>query len=81
MKDTQHQHKVADVIAETLFGHGVTQVFGITGAGNIQIFDALARHGGFNLVFTHHEQAAVMAANTFYRSSGKLALVLVTTGG
>jgi len=81
MKDTQHQHKVADIIAQTLFGHGITQVFGITGAGNIQIFDALARHGGFNLVFTHHEQAAVMAANTFYRSSGKLALVLVTTGG
>ena len=81
MNKAPHQHKVADVIAETLFARGVTQVFGITGAGNIQIFDALARHGGFNLVFTHHEQAAVMAANTYFRSNGKLALALVTTGG
>jgi acetolactate synthase-1/2/3 large subunit len=81
MKENQRQHKVADIIAETLYHHGVRQVFGITGAGNIQIFDALARHGGFNLVFTHHEQAAVMAANTFYRSSGNLAVALVTTGG
>lgn len=81
MVKTSNQHKVADVIADTLFAHGITQVFGITGAGNIQIFDALARHGGFTFVFTHHEQAAVMAANTFYRSTGKLALALVTTGG
>jgi acetolactate synthase-1/2/3 large subunit len=81
MDKAADQHKVADVIAETLFAHGITQVFGITGAGNIQIFDALARHSGFNFVFTHHEQAAVMAANTYYRSTGRLALALVTTGG
>ncbi len=81
MEKTVNQHKVADVIAETLFAQGISQVFGITGAGNIQIFDALARHGGFNFVFTHHEQAAVMAANTYFRSTGKLALALVTTGG
>lgn len=81
MDKVVHQHKVADVIAQTLFAQGVTQVFGITGAGNIQIFDALARHGGFSLVFTHHEQAAVMAANSFFRSTGKIALALVTTGG
>lgn len=81
MEKTVNQHKVADVIAETLFAQGISQVFGITGAGNIQIFDALARHGRFNFVFTHHEQAAVMAANTYYRSTGKLALALVTTGG
>lgn len=81
MEKAVSQHKVADVIAETLFNQGISQVFGITGAGNIQIFDALARHGGFNFVFTHHEQAAVMSANTYYRSTGKLALALVTTGG
>jgi len=81
MNKPAHQHKVVDVMAETLFAQGITQVFGITGAGNIQIFDALARHGGFSLVFTHHEQAAVMAANTYFRTTGKLALALVTTGG
>ena len=81
MEKTANQHKVADVIADTLFAQGISQVFGITGAGNIQIFDALARHGGFKFVFTHHEQAAVMAANTYFRSTGKLALALVTTGG
>ena len=48
MNKTSGQHKVADIIAQTLFARGVTQVFGITGAGNIQIFDALSRHGGFS---------------------------------
>lgn len=81
MSQQPTHRNVSDVIAATLFENGITQIFGITGAGNIQIFDALARHGGFQLTFTHHEQAAVMAANTYYRTSGKVALALVTTGG
>lgn len=72
---------VADEIAAILTANGIKQVFGITGAGNIQLFDALARSGNFNLIFTHHEQSAVMAAATYFRTKGELALALVTTGG
>jgi acetolactate synthase-1/2/3 large subunit len=71
---------VSERIADLLSSAGITQVFGITGAGNIHLFDALARSGKFNLTFTHHEQAAVMAATSYYRVKSELALALVTTG-
>jgi len=76
-----NSNRVVDDIASVLAANGVRQIFGITGAGNIQLFDALARSGKFNLVFTHHEQAAVMAAATYFRTKGELAVALVTTGG
>lgn len=56
-------------------------VFGITGAGNLAIYDAIARRGKTRTIFVHHEQAAVMAAQGYSRTTGRLGVVLVTTGG
>jgi acetolactate synthase-1/2/3 large subunit len=77
----QVYRRVSEEIVDILEANGIDTIFGITGAGNIQLFDALNNSGKFNLIFTHHEQAAVMAASTYYRASGKLAVALVTTGG
>lgn len=77
----QMQKRVSEEIADILHANGIETVFGITGAGNIQIFDALNNSGYFELIFTHHEQAAVMAAASYFRETGKLAAALVTTGG
>lgn len=71
----------ADAIAEELTRRGVTTVFCITGAGNLAIVDAIARLGTIDLIYTHHEQAAVMAAQGFARVTGGLGVALVTTGG
>ncbi len=56
-------------------------VFCITGAGNLAIVDALFRDGKIKIIYSHHEQAAVMEAQGYSRISGKLGVALVTTGG
>jgi len=72
--------KVSDYIAEFLSDQGIKHVFGIVGAGNAQIFDAITRLGATEIICVHHEQAAVMAATTYYRMTGKVTVVLLTTG-
>ena len=71
----------ADSIAVALEELGVEIVFAITGAGNLAICDAIARRGSTRLIFVHHEQAALMAAQGLTRTTGKLGVALVTTGG
>ena len=71
----------ADHLVDTLKAHGVEIVFCITGAGNLAIVDALVRDGQIKIIYSHHEQAAVMEAQGYSRITGKLSVALVTTGG
>ena len=71
---------VADNIAEWLYEKGITTAFGIVGGGNTAIFEAIAKLGKTRIVCVHHEQAAVMAAGSYYRISGRLSVAIVTTG-
>lgn len=73
--------KVSDQIAESLERLGVRHAFGIIGAGNVHLFEAISRRGFTEIVCVHHEQAACMAMQTYYRSCGLLAVALLTTGG
>ncbi|MDP1592707.1 MAG: thiamine pyrophosphate-binding protein [Gallionella sp.] len=74
------EKKVSDIFAEFLQSQRIHHVFGIVGAGNAQIFDAITRLGFTKIICVHHEQAAVMAATTYYRMTGKVTIVLLTTG-
>lgn len=74
------EKKVSNIIAEFLADQGIRHVFGVIGAGNAHIFDAITRLGFTEIVCVHHEQAAVMAATTYYRTTGKVSVVLLTTG-
>lgn len=71
----------ADCIVKVLNDNGVQLVFAITGAGNLAIIDAILRDGKIKLVYSHHEQAAVMEAQGYSKISGKIGVALVTTGG
>lgn len=71
----------SDLIAEFLERQGIRHAFGIIGAGNANIFDAVNRRGSTELVCVHHEQAATMAMQTYYRVSGRPTAVILTTGG
>jgi len=74
------EKKASDYIADFLADQGVRHVFGIVGAANAHIFDAIMRRGFTEIVCVHHEQAAVMAATTYYRMTGKVSVVLLTAG-
>ena len=54
--------KVAELIAAKLAAHGCRHVFAISGAGNLHLFDAIARQEGLRYICPHHEQAGAMAA-------------------
>lgn len=72
--------RVADYVAKYLYCAGIDTVFMVTGGGAMHLNDAFGRHGGFSIVFCHHEQACAMAADAYFRVSGKPAVVQVTTG-
>ena len=71
----------ADLLIRELVSNGVDLIFCISGAGNLAIIDAIVREGSIRLVYSHHEQAAVMEAQGYSRVSGKPGVALVTTGG
>jgi acetolactate synthase-1/2/3 large subunit len=71
--------RVSDYIAKFLAEQGVDLIFTITGAGNVRLIEAV-HNAGIRYICPHHEQAAVMAALTRLRISGKPAVCLVTGG-
>jgi acetolactate synthase I/II/III large subunit len=73
--------KVSDVIVDFLLKNNIEVVFGIIGSANSHIYDSINKHPNIKLVPVHHEQVAVMAMGAYYRSSGKMAVALVTAGG
>jgi acetolactate synthase-1/2/3 large subunit len=73
--------KTSDQIAEALQRADIRHAFGIIGAGNVHLFEALSRRGYTQIICVHHEQAACMAMQTYYRTCGRLAVALLTTGG
>lgn len=73
--------KISDVIAEFLVAQDMRHVFGIIGAGNAHIFDSIGARSDLEMVCVHHEQAATMAMQTYYRTSDRITAALLTTGG
>lgn len=72
--------KISDLIAEFLEKLEIKTVFGIIGSANSHVFDSISKKGYTKIVCVHHEQAAVLAAGAYFRSSGKLSAALVTAG-
>ena len=63
-----------------LADNGVDCVFLVPGGGNMFLIDAVGQESRINFVATHHEQAAVIAAEYYSRKTGKLGVAVVTTG-
>ncbi len=72
--------RVADYIAQTLAKRGIRHVFLVTGGGAMHLNDAFGRAKEMQYVACHHEQACAMAAESYFRMSGRLAALNVTTG-
>ena len=72
--------RVADYIAETLAERGIRHVFMVTGGGAMHLNDAIGRCRRLEWIACHHEQACAMAAESYFRLTGRLAAVNVTTG-
>jgi len=71
---------VSNVIFKKLADKGIDTCFMVTGGGAMFLNDALYQNKKIKKIFCHHEQACAMAADAYYRLSGKPAIVQVTTG-
>ncbi|MDR2946673.1 MAG: biosynthetic-type acetolactate synthase large subunit [Candidatus Adiutrix sp.] len=69
----------AQIICDALEHFGVGVVFGYPGGQVIPLYDAVY-DAGFKHVLTRHEQGAAHAADGFARATGKVGVVLATSG-
>ncbi|MBB6227057.1 acetolactate synthase-1/2/3 large subunit [Polymorphobacter multimanifer] len=70
----------AEIVVQALIDQGVDTIFGYPGGAVLPIYDALFAEGRIKHILVRHEQAAVHAAEGYARSSGKVGVVLVTSG-
>lgn len=70
----------ARVIVQALIDQGVEVVFGYPGGAVLPIYDELFKQNRLRHVLVRHEQGAVHAAEGYARSTGKVGVVLVTSG-
>ena len=71
--------QVQRVVAHTLVGLGVTQVFGVIGSGNYDVTRSMVRLGA-RYVAARHEGGAVAMADAFSRMGGGVAALSVHQG-
>jgi acetolactate synthase I/II/III large subunit len=70
----------AELLLDALEEQGVEVIFGYPGGAVLPIYDALHQRETIRHVMVRHEQGAVHAAEGYARSSGKVGVVLVTSG-
>ena len=73
--------KGAQIIVETLIEQGASTVFGYPGGQVIDIYDALyLAQDRIHHIITAHEQGAAHAADGYARATGKVGVVIATSG-
>ena len=71
----------AQIVIETLIEQGVTDVFGYPGGQVLNLYDAIYEAGDrLNHVLSAHEQGAAHAADGYSRATGKVGVVIATSG-
>lgn len=71
----------ARIVVETLIEQGVTDVFGYPGGQVLNMYDELYKASDrINHVLTAHEQGASHAADGYSRVTGKVGVVIATSG-
>ena len=70
----------AEIVVRSLADQGVEVVFGYPGGAVLPIYDALFQQNSIRHILVRHEQGAVHAAEGYARSTGKVGVVLVTSG-
>ncbi|WP_158745598.1 acetolactate synthase 3 large subunit [Acidisphaera sp. L21] len=70
----------AEILLQALKDQGVEVVFGYPGGAVLPIYDAIFNQNAIRHILVRHEQAAVHAAEGYARSTGKVGVVLVTSG-
>lgn len=72
--------RLSDLVIDFIASQGVKHVFMVSGGSGMFLIDSLGRRKDIQYVCNHHEQACVIAAESYQRISENLGVALVTTG-
>ncbi|ABQ60081.1 acetolactate synthase, large subunit, biosynthetic type [Brucella ovis ATCC 25840] len=70
----------AEMVIQALIDQGVESIFGYPGGAVLPIYDELFQQDQIQHVLVRHEQGAGHAAEGYARSTGKVGVMLVTSG-
>ncbi len=70
----------AEIVIEALKEQGVTEIFGYPGGAVLPLYDAIFKQNQIRHILVRQEGGAVHAAEGYARSTGKVGVVLVTSG-
>jgi len=70
----------AEIVLKSLLEQGVEVVFGYPGGAVLPIYDSLFKQNSIRHILVRQEGGAIHAAEGYARSSGKIGVVLVTSG-
>lgn len=76
----KEQMNGSEIVLKALVDHGVTEVFGYPGGAVLPIYDAIFKQNRLRHILVRQEGGAVHAAEGYARSTGKVGVVLVTSG-
>lgn len=80
MKAFDNPANGAELLLNTLVELGVDTIFGYPGGAVLPLYDALFKQDKIRHILVRHEQGATHAAEGYARSTGKVGVVLVTSG-
>jgi acetolactate synthase-1/2/3 large subunit len=80
MNKKNNQFPGAEIIIKALLNEGVDTVFGYPGGAILPFYDALFKEKKLNHILARHEQGASHAAEGYARSTGKVGVIIVTSG-
>jgi acetolactate synthase I/II/III large subunit len=72
--------KVYDYLTDAFVAEHVDTVFGVMGDSNMYWMTAMAARGGVSVIHSRHEFGAVLMADGYARTSGKVGVCSVTCG-
>ena len=70
----------AQMVCESLLREGVDVVFGLPGGAILPLYQTMPEYPQLRHILVRHEQAAAMAADGYYRASGRVGVAFATSG-
>ncbi|MER8380622.1 acetolactate synthase 3 large subunit [Mesorhizobium sp. M1399] len=80
IQDRSNRMTGAEIVLRALKDNGVEHIFGYPGAAILPIYDEIFQQDDLKHILVRHEQGAGHAAEGYARSTGKVGVMLVTSG-
>ena len=70
----------AQMVCESLIREGVDLVFGLPGGAILPLYQTMPQYPQLRHILVRHEQGAAMAADGYFRASGRVGVAFATSG-